>query len=534
MYKTRLEIQRNTDEIVRTVDFTNVATALIGQGNDGLKFTDIEIEGIEKPIGQDFVYDVEAFERYNVNGRHLFRIYEYDTDSPHELLRKTNEALQTYSKPNVKYEIKADLFSSLSNEDFYSLEEGDTFYITDYNFVPPLFLEARVSDLTKSKTNKSNNKVVFSNFKEIKSGISNFKITGKQIIDAINNNTSEVIDGVKIGIDGTDITDKINQIETKQEKDTKDLKNETNKINKTANKIYWLVEDGTDQDNIELTKEGLKAIANAINLDRLVKFTDLSKENSNTIINGSNIKTGIIAAECIDVDNLRVKGEFITGQINGLDGIKFADGAYATTYDYGVAKGLSFSAPDFKFISSDVHFEYGINNIKNNWSIDKDGNCKFNGSISGKNNIQLTNGSIYLPQGGGNHVTDYLRLGEVIMAGLNSFHFITKSGERATLYANNLNTTYSISENSVSTTNVNDIFDVINSVNIIETENGLRIVDKQTKECINNNCINISINKKTKEKDISISVIDTLTIFWKAIQELKYENNYIKNQIKGA
>lgn len=173
LYKTRLEVQRNTEEIVRTEDLTNLATALIGRGNNNLKFNDVELEGIDKPIGQDFVYDIEAFERYNINGNHLFRIFEYDTDNPYELLRKTQEALETYCKPEIKYEIKADLFSGLSNEDFYMLEEGDTFYITDYNFSPPLFLEARVSELYKSRTNPSDNKVVFSNFKELKSNISN-------------------------------------------------------------------------------------------------------------------------------------------------------------------------------------------------------------------------------------------------------------------------------------------------------------------------------------------------------------------------
>ena len=369
-------------------------------------------------------------------------------------------------------------------------------------------------------------------------------MSGRQIINAINNTNDYSIDATKINIDNTDMVDKINTIVNEQDENSKQIasnkkqisskaeqtdvdksiKELTTKIEKTSNKINLIITYGEDQSSLELTKEGLEIISNAINLNGLVTFTDLSDKNSKTVINGENI----------DTTNLRVKGNLITGRINGVDGIKFADGAYITNYDFGIAKGISFSAPNFKFISSDVHFEYGINNTNNNWSIDKDGNCRFNGSISGQNNIQLTNGNIYLPQGGGNHISDYLRLGDVIMAGLNSFHFITKSGEKATLYANNLNTMYSLSENDISTTNVNDVFDIINSVNVIETSNGLRIVDKPTKEIINNNCINVSINEKTKEKDINISVIDTLTVFWKAIQELKEENDYIKKQLKRA
>lgn len=58
---------------------------------------------------------------------------------------------------------------------------------------------------------------------------------------------------------------------------------------------------------IEQTKEQIKAIAKEINVEGVVKFEDLKKVNDNTIINGGNIKTGVIQSKDggfgIDLDN---------------------------------------------------------------------------------------------------------------------------------------------------------------------------------------------------------------------------------------
>lgn len=58
---------------------------------------------------------------------------------------------------------------------------------------------------------------------------------------------------------------------------------------------------------VEQTKEEIKALAKEINLEGVVKFEDLKKLNDNTIINGGNIKTGVIQSHDggfgIDLDN---------------------------------------------------------------------------------------------------------------------------------------------------------------------------------------------------------------------------------------
>ena len=80
---------KDIEKLTRKVDTTSLFTALVGKGKNGLKFSDITVSGIKKPLGQDFVADEESFNRYNNNGYHIMGIYEFDTTSPEELLRAT-------------------------------------------------------------------------------------------------------------------------------------------------------------------------------------------------------------------------------------------------------------------------------------------------------------------------------------------------------------------------------------------------------------------------------------------------------------
>lgn len=152
----------NLTSVVRTVDMSNLATALIGVGNNNITFK--EVETGDKPLNQDFIVNETAFEQWNVNGNHIFGIHQADTDSPQELLRLTRIALEERANPQVKYEMKAELLGK-------DVKIGDTVNVIDHEFNPPLYLSARVNQLTKSKTNPYDNEVVLANFKEVKSNI---------------------------------------------------------------------------------------------------------------------------------------------------------------------------------------------------------------------------------------------------------------------------------------------------------------------------------------------------------------------------
>ena len=153
----------NLTSVTKTVDMSNIATALIGVGKSNITFK--EVETSDKPLNQDFIENKDAFKRWNVNGSHIFGTHKADTDSPQELLRLTRIALEERSNPQIKYEMKVELLGK-------EVKIGDTVYVIDHEFNPPLHLSARVNQLTTSKTNPYNDEVVLANFKEVVSNIS--------------------------------------------------------------------------------------------------------------------------------------------------------------------------------------------------------------------------------------------------------------------------------------------------------------------------------------------------------------------------
>ena len=158
----RFEYGSNLTSVIRTVDTSNLATALIGVGNSGITFK--EVESDDKPLNQDFIVNETAFEQWNINGSHIFGVHNAETDSPHELLRLTRIALRERGNPQIKYEMKAELLDK-------NVKIGDTVFVVDHEFNPPLYLSARVNQLIKSRTDSSNDEVILANFKEVRSNI---------------------------------------------------------------------------------------------------------------------------------------------------------------------------------------------------------------------------------------------------------------------------------------------------------------------------------------------------------------------------
>ena len=164
---------RDIEGITKSIDSTDLCTALIGRGKNGLTFRDITISGIDKPLGQDFVADQTAYELYNRNGSHLTGIYEYDTESAEDLLRATYKKLQEVKEPKATYEIPVLLLGDLLDRDWEKVRIGDYIGISDNSFNPPLHLMARVSKLETSFTNPQDDKCTLSNFVEVNSNITN-------------------------------------------------------------------------------------------------------------------------------------------------------------------------------------------------------------------------------------------------------------------------------------------------------------------------------------------------------------------------
>lgn len=160
----RFEYSKNMESVIKTQDTTNLATALIGVGKNGLTFA--EVEAADKPMNQDYIASQEAFDRWNINGRHIMGKFSCDSESAQELLKLTRKELANRINPNVKYEIKVSMLGD-------DVEIGDTVNIIDHEFNPPLYLEGRVSELIKSKYDPSQDSCVLSNYKEVSSNITN-------------------------------------------------------------------------------------------------------------------------------------------------------------------------------------------------------------------------------------------------------------------------------------------------------------------------------------------------------------------------
>ena len=96
-------------------------------------------------------------------------------------------------------------------------------------------------------------------------------------------------------------------------KEVKDMSGNVSRIKQFADTLTLAVENGDTSSSIALMANGVQIASEEIILKGAVTFTDLSTAGRTTI-NGSNITTGTIDADLIDVDNLYVK------HLNGADG----------------------------------------------------------------------------------------------------------------------------------------------------------------------------------------------------------------------
>lgn len=86
-------------------------------------------------------------------------------------------------------------------------------------------------------------------------------------------------------------------------------------IEANAGKIQWIVGNGTNESDFELTPGFIRVASETVDITGLVKFTDLSGE-SKTEINGSNITTGNLSADRISggtIEGTTIRGTTING-----------------------------------------------------------------------------------------------------------------------------------------------------------------------------------------------------------------------------
>ena len=210
VYK-RFEYGENVSGITRKINLNDFTSAMIGIGKDNLTFKDIEWkkgkgDPADKPLGQDFIVDLEANDKYNKYGKYIKGLFDdSNITNPQDLLLKTWEKLQEVKEPRFDYEV--DL--ALTSAEYEDIKIGDTNYVIDHDYNPPILLEARIGKLELSLSDSRQNKCTLSNYKEVVSKINDsIDITGT-VNDAIDKYFPITSEGIADGA----ITD--GKIETK-------------------------------------------------------------------------------------------------------------------------------------------------------------------------------------------------------------------------------------------------------------------------------------------------------------------------------
>ncbi len=145
-------------------------------------------------------------------------------------------------------------------------------------------------------------------------------------------------------------------------------------ITQTADKINWLIKDGTGSSDFTLTSRTASLISECIDFTGYVKFNDLSQAGSTTI-NGSNIITGTITSDKLTVGDLSALSATIGGWSLNSTGLSTSASGYGSLYLNSAA-------------SSDSYWLKATNaNGYTTFYIAKSGACYFNGSY-------ISNGSI--------------------------------------------------------------------------------------------------------------------------------------------
>lgn len=170
-----LRYGKNVSGITKTSDITELYTAIRPTGKDGLTVMALDKKELDangdveyiSPKNNGNIYAVQAKDRFpsnlmaNENERYIAKIWEYDTDNVNTLYGQALAQLKKNCVPQVQYEV----------EGYFDTDIGDTVTIADEEYNPPLYLQARVTEQSRSFTDPTQNKTTFDNFKELKSQI---------------------------------------------------------------------------------------------------------------------------------------------------------------------------------------------------------------------------------------------------------------------------------------------------------------------------------------------------------------------------
>ena len=267
-------------------------------------------------------------------------------------------------------------------------------------------------------------------------------------------------------------------------------------------------------------------------------------------LDASNITTGKVNGYYIDSSNLSTRGELITGQINGLSGIKFADGAVISSCDSQIVgkKGINISSPYIRMTGGFVDiasptFTGRVNG--SSWSISTSGDLSCSsiscsGTISGKLSASGTFSCSSISCSGtisGSYIdsASYGSFGGTIYSyggvqgyGNGSNTWTITSGGVA--YFTQVISSYSLSNVSVtaSAPNKQETLNIIDSIDVVDTKEGFRLAkNNKTKDIKNNRCVKIK-----EDNSMEIDLVESVSVLWEAVKKIKQEKEEKEEEVK--
>lgn len=183
----KLRYGKNVTGIRKESSIENLYTGIRPTGKDGLTIQGIEKEELDENGVVEFytqgpdIRAPQARDRFpsnliNKEDGYIFMPKSYDTDNKDKLYSMALSDLKTASEPVVTYDVTG----------YFDTAIGDTVEIEDEEYVPTLYLSARVSEQIRSLTNPKTAKTVFTNYKELTSEISDSLL--QRMEDLINKN----------------------------------------------------------------------------------------------------------------------------------------------------------------------------------------------------------------------------------------------------------------------------------------------------------------------------------------------------------
>lgn len=234
-----LEVGKNVSSVRKKVDATEIFTSIKPTGNDGLTISSIEEYLYDSNRNLQFYTKKGSPRIYAPMANSLYgrknaeqggyidnSAYTFDTDDVKTLYGNALSQLKKYCEPATTYEV----------EGYYELNIGDTVSINDFNFSPPLLLEARVAEMEVSFTDPAQNKTVFSNYIAFDSAISSDLL--KQL-EALKNKVGTVVSDVAVieitANTAKETADSAKDTATSANNNANQAKDTANTANNTAN-----------------------------------------------------------------------------------------------------------------------------------------------------------------------------------------------------------------------------------------------------------------------------------------------------------